>query len=123
EDFNFYSLNIRNGKAGWQFTSGVVVRKAPVLIDDEVYLFPERGSMYKLSAETGHVSWSLPRMSDFLAASTDRVYVIDHFNNLMILTRDHGQPVGMFPLNQYKKHVVNDRSDRIYLATEGGLVV
>jgi len=123
EDFNFYSLDIRNGSLGWQFTAGVVIKKAPVLIDDEVYLFPNHGSMYKLSAETGKVYWSVPRMTDFLAASTNRVYVTDRANNLTILTRDHGEPLGMFPLDQYQVHLANDRSDRIYVATEGGLVM
>ena len=37
QDFNFYSLNIKNGKMGWQYTAGVVIRKAPVLIGEEVF--------------------------------------------------------------------------------------
>jgi outer membrane protein assembly factor BamB len=123
EDFNFYSLNLRNGKPGWQFTAGAVIRKAPVLIDDEVYLFPERANMFKLSAATGEPKWSVPRMVDFLAASTNRVYVVDKHNNFTILTRDAGQPVGFFPLDQFTKHLANDRSDRIYLATAGGLLM
>ncbi len=123
EDFNFYSLNLRNGKPGWQFTAGAVIRKAPVLIEDEVYLFPERANMFKLSAATGEPKWSVPRMVDFLAASTNRVYVVDKHNNFTILTREEGQPVGFFPLDQFTKHLANDRSDRIYLATAGGLLM
>ena len=123
QDFNFYSINIRTGKPGWQFTSGVIIRKAPILIDDEVYLFPDHGNMYKLSAETGKVEWALPRMADFLAASKSRVYVVDRHNNLTILSRDYGKPLGYFPLDQYTRHVANESSDRIYLATESGLVM
>ncbi len=123
EDFNFYSLDIRNGRPGWQFTAGVVIRRAPILIDDEVYLFPDQGNMYKLSAATGHPYWSLPRMQDFLAASSSRVYVADRNNNLMILSREHGQPLGSFPLDKFTRHLANDRSDRIYVATESGLVM
>jgi hypothetical protein len=123
EDFNFYSLNMRSGKPGWQFTAGVVIRKAPVLIDDEVYLFPDHGNMFKLSAESGHTAWSVPRMQDFLAASTDRVYVADRHNNFTILSRDHGEVLGFFPLGQFTKHLANEHSDRIYLATESGLVM
>lgn len=123
EDFNFYSLDIRSGRPGWQFTAGVVIRRAPVLIDDDVYLFPDQGNMYKLSAATGHPYWSLPRMQDFLAASSSRVYVVDHHNNLTIVSRDHGEPLGMFPLDKFTQHLANDRSDRIYVATESGLVM
>ena len=123
EDFNFYSLDIRNGRPGWQFTAGVVIRRAPILIDDDVYLFPEQGNMYKLSAQTGHSYWSLPRMQDFLAASSSRVYVADRHNNLTILSREHGEPLGMFPLDKFTRHLANDRSDRIYVATDSGLVM
>ena len=123
EDFNFYSLNIRNGRPGWQFTAGVVIRRAPILIDDEVYLFPDQGNMYKLSAATGHSYWSMPRMQDFLAASSTRVYVADRHNNLMILSREYGEPLGTFPLDKFIHHLANDRSDRIYVATASGLVM
>jgi outer membrane protein assembly factor BamB len=123
EDFNFYSLDIRNGRPGWQFTAGVVIRRAPILIDDEVYLFPDQGNMYKLSAATGHPYWSMPRMQDFLAASSTRVYVADRHNNLMILSRENGEPLGTFPLDKFTHHLANDRSDRIYVATASGLVM
>jgi outer membrane protein assembly factor BamB len=123
QDFNFYSLNINNGKLGWQYAAGTVIRKAPVLIGDEVFLFPDRGNMVKLSAKTGAPYWVMPRMVDFLAATTNRVYVTDKHNNLVILSRDHGEPLGMFPLDRYTNHLANDRSDRIYFATEAGLVM
>jgi outer membrane protein assembly factor BamB len=123
EDTNFYSLDIRTGKPGWQFTAGTVIHKAPVLIGDEVYLFPQYGNMYKLSARTGEPYWSVPRMVDFLSASTKRVYVVDKHNNFTILSRDSGAPLGSFPLDQFTRHLANDRSDRIYLATESGLVM
>jgi outer membrane protein assembly factor BamB len=123
EDFNFYALSLRNGKLGWQFTAGLVIRKAPVLIGDEVYLFPHHGNMYKLSAETGQPFWSVPRMEDFLAATSSRVYVADRYNNLVILARDSGQVLGTMPLGLFTRHFANDRSDRIYVATESGLVM
>jgi outer membrane protein assembly factor BamB len=123
EDANFYSLNMLNGRPGWQFTAGVVIRKAPVLIGDEIYLFPDYGNMYKLSAATGTPIWNVPRMADFLAASTDRIYVADRHNNFTILSRESGEKLGSFPLDRYKVHLANDRSDRIYLATESGLVI
>lgn len=123
EDFNFYSIDIRTGKPGWQFTAGTVIRKAPILIDDEVYLFPDFGKMFKLSAETGQPMWSVPRMHDFLAASSSRVYVVDNHNNLNVLSRDHGEPLGFFALGQFTRHLANEHSDRIYVATESGLVM
>ncbi len=123
QDSDFYSMDMRSGKLSWKFTAGVVIHKAPVLIDSEVYLFPDRGNMYKLSADTGRPYWSVPRMIDFLAASTARVYVTDKHNNFSILSRENGELLGMFPLGQFTKHLANDHSDRIYLATESGLLM
>src|SRR5262249_57404070 len=97
--------------------------KAPILIGDEVYLFPHHGNMFKLSAETGEPFWSVPRIEDFVAASTGRVYVTDRQNNLLILSRETGQVLATLPLGLFTAHFANERSDRIYLATESGLVM
>jgi outer membrane protein assembly factor BamB len=125
EDSNFYSLNSTNGKLGWEFTTGNVIRTAPVLIEDEVYLLPERGRMFKLSAETGRELWPRPqtRIESFLSASSHRLFVVDHDNNLRILSRATGESEGEFPLERFIRHVTNVRSDRIFLATERGLIM
>jgi outer membrane protein assembly factor BamB len=123
EDSNFYSLDIHKGTLGWQFTAGTVIRRAPVLVGNDVYLFPEHGNMYKISAETGIPAWSVPRIQDFLSASSTRVYVTDSRNNLIILSASHGEPLGKFSLGSFTHHMPNERSDRIYVATERGLVM
>ena len=125
EDSSFYSLNARSGKSVWQFTTGNVIRRPPVLIDDEVYLLPERDNLYKLSAETGQPLWpqARPRIMDFLAAGSRWIFVADHQNNLVVLSRETGSTETRLPLSRFTKHLINDRSDRIYVATETGLVM
>jgi outer membrane protein assembly factor BamB len=123
EDSNFYSLAIQKGTLGWQFTAGTVIRRAPILVGDDVYLFPEHGNMYKLSAKTGVPEWSVPRIHDFLSATPTRVYVTDNQNNLVILSVGDGELLGNFTLGMFTHHLANERSDRIYVATEKGLVM
>jgi outer membrane protein assembly factor BamB len=123
EDYNFYSLNVENGKPGWQFSAGLVIRKAPVLIGDEVYLLPDRGWIFKLMAENGAVQWRDPRINEFLAVSTRRVYAVDHSNNLSILSRADGALLGTMPLGRFTKFLANDRSDRVFVATKDGFVL
>jgi outer membrane protein assembly factor BamB len=125
EDTNFYSLNMINGRRSWEYTSGLVTRKAPVLIQDEVYLMPEHGSLTKLSAATGRPLWPrpIPHIESLLAACSEKLYGVDQQNNLSVLARDSGRVLGRLPLDQFTKHVTNDRSDRVYLATETGLVM
>lgn len=122
EDYNFYSLDLRNGRTGWQYTAGMVIQKAPVLIGDEVFLLPVRGGMIKLSAETGKQIWIRPRIEDFLSATTRHIYTTDRSNNLVLLSRATGEPEGSFSLDRFTKHLTNERSDRIFIATEGGFV-
>lgn len=125
EDSNLYSISMRNGASTWQFTTGFVIRKAPVLIDDEIYLLPDRGNLYKLSAVTGEPLWPRPQtgFQTFLSASANRIYAVDGNNDLQIVSRETGQRLGSLPLGRFKVTVTNDRSDRIYLATESGLLM
>ncbi|MGQ0636367.1 MAG: outer membrane protein assembly factor BamB family protein [Planctomycetaceae bacterium] len=125
EDTNFYSIEINNGHRNWEYTSGLVTRKAPVLIQDEVYLLPEHGSLTKLSAATGRPLWprSVPKVEAVLAVSSEKLYGADRQNNLMVLARDSGRMLGRLPLGAFTKHISNDRSDRIFVATESGLVM
>lgn len=123
EDFNFYQVNIETGVTGWQFSAGLPIRKAPVVVEDAIYLLPERGGMFELSAKTGTQNWWRARVDDLLAVSPRHVYAVDRVNNLVIMARKNGAVQGVLPLERFTQHVVNDRSDRIYIATPGGLVV
>lgn len=123
EDTNFYQLNLVNGRPGWMFTAGLVIRKAPIVIDDEVYLIPERGNLHKLSAETGKEEWHSPGVEEFLAASSTHVYGMGRNSTLHVLSRSSGQLIGKTPLTLFTRLLTNDRSDRIYAATESGVVI
>lgn len=125
EDTNFYSLNLRTGRRDWEYTTGHVVKKAPVLVENEVYLLPEYGSMQKLSADAGRSLWPrpVPAISSFLASSAEKVYVADKHNNLTIIARVSGEPQSVLPLERFTIHFTNERSDRIYVATQTGLIM
>ena len=47
----------------------------------------------------------------------------DSLGNIVIVDRNDGSPVGALPLRDFKVRVSNDRTDRMYLATESGLVI
>jgi outer membrane protein assembly factor BamB len=125
EDAHFYSLNATNGRPAWEFATGDVIRKAPVLIDDEVYLLPDQGRLFKLSAATGKELWPRPRprTRSFLSASARHLFVTGHDNTLQVLSRGSGGLEGEFPLERFTVHLTNDRNDRIYVATESGLIM
>ena len=47
----------------------------------------------------------------------------DADGNLTMVSRSSGETIGSLPLRRYNVRTVNDRTDRIFLATESGLVI
>ena len=57
------------------------------MIEDYVYVCPDRAGMFCVSAETGEEIWRTPRVARFLAASKDRIYATDKVNRIFVLDR------------------------------------
>ncbi len=123
EDNTFYALNVENGKVHWEFTSGLPIRRAPFAIGNDLYITPDRGGMYCLEAGTGVQRWWQPSLTRFLAVAGGSMFASDDDGNLLKVSRANGAIAGAFPLRTYTIRVSNDRTDRLYLATESGLII
>ena len=123
EDFTFYALDLFNGRVKWEFTSGLPIRKAPVAIDNELYVMPDRGGMYCLDPQNGDRRWWKPDLTNFIAVTGESVAASDVDGNLVMLSRSNGATIGALPLRRFVVRTGNDRTDRIYLATEAGLLI
>jgi outer membrane protein assembly factor BamB len=124
EDFNLYCIDPRRGGIRWRFPSGFPITKSPRVIGPQIFVTPEGGGLYCLSAETGERIWPWhPRMTDFLAATSSKVFASDSLNNVVMLSRQDGNILGTLPLRNFSMHLPNDRTDRLYLATPKGLVI
>lgn len=123
EDYNLYSINITNGKSNWRYTAGRIIRKAPIVIANETFLLPEHGGLIKLSPATGKQFWVRPGVENFISATPQHVYGKDLLNNLVVMSRQDGAVLGTLPLERFSLHVANDRTDRVYVATVGGMVL
>lgn len=123
EDFTFYALNLFNGSVKWEFTSGLPIRKAPWAIDPDLYVLPDRGGMYCLDPVTGAKRWWKPDVSNFIAVTGGAVATSDDEGNLVMISRDKGETIGALPLRRFTVRTGNDRTNRIFMATENGLVI
>ncbi len=149
EDFSFYALRVRpqsqekspkaagegvfveqtvrrdkeSGKVVWEFTSGLPIRKAPYPIGKDIFIIPDRGGLYCLDSHNGKQKWWQPQGVNFAAASGKRVYATDYDGNLLILSRPTGSITGTLPMRKFSKLFHNDRTDRIVMGTDSGLVV
>lgn len=124
EDARLFCLNAENGVRRWAFTAGVPIREQPRVIGGDVFVTPLRDGMYCLSTETGFRNWHQPEAAEFLAATDDHLYASDYLGNLLILARNtDGAVLGRLPYHNLSLRIENDRTDRIYLGTESGLIV
>ena len=123
EDFNFYCLDRVSGQVSWEFISGLPVRLQPRIIGEQVFLMPVRGGMYCLSVKSGQQIWWRPNAYEFLAATPRTIFSSDRFGNVALLSREDGSVQGTLPLQKFQVRLANDRTDRLYMATQDGLVI
>lgn len=122
-DMKFYCMNAETGALKWELLTGLQVREAPRVIGEHLFLRPENHGLYCLMASTGRQVWWNPKAGRLLSATPDLVYASDDFGNVMVLRRSDGQQLGSFALPGFATRISNDRTDRLYFATETGLVV
>ncbi len=123
EDLNIYCINKESGVVRWEFVSGFPVRIAPRVIGDDIYVTPQRGGLFCLSATSGKQKWWRPNLVEFLAATRTQIFSSDTVGNVVVLSRKDGSALGTLPLRSFSKRVANDRTDRLVMATQRGLVV
>jgi hypothetical protein len=93
-------------------------------MDDEVYVTPEGAGLYRLDRATGQLLWRYQPIEYFLAANRKFVYGLDRQGSMHILDRVRGIPLSVTPgTRDYVFPVSNELTDRIYLASNDGLLV
>ncbi|MGE3407276.1 MAG: PQQ-binding-like beta-propeller repeat protein [Pirellulales bacterium] len=121
-DGYLYAIDEMSGEARWQFTTGHAIGQRPAAIDGAVYITPDIGGMYCLGVDAGLERWFVPRITQFVAASKDRVYATDNLQRLVVLDAASGGQLAQLPIDPLAKKLMNTQNDRIYMVTAGGLV-
>ncbi|MDP1796593.1 MAG: PQQ-binding-like beta-propeller repeat protein, partial [Planctomycetaceae bacterium] len=122
EDSTFYAINAVNGQVLWEFIAGLPVRTSPEVVRGNLYVHPDRGGLFCLNAADGVQKWWQPRMKEFVAVANDIVFARDDNKDIMMVSAMDGRTVGRLPTGRYVRHVSNDRTDRVYLATNTGRI-
>ena len=87
-----------------------------------LYVPTYQKGMFCLDAVKGEKIWQTPGITKFLARTNSRIYTVDSRNNLTVLEVQSGQVLGSMPLNNNKIQYLNEITDRIYVATEDGMI-
>ncbi|WP_417378004.1 PQQ-binding-like beta-propeller repeat protein [Gimesia sp.] len=123
EDQNLYCLNKLNGIVRWRIRTSFPLIYPVSVLDNEVYLSSKKRGLFQLSAQTGQEQWWQPLGSRFISLSPTRVYVTDELGNLLVLSRIDGAVLSAVPLRKYQVKLMNDQTDRIYCASESGIIL
>ncbi|HEV7999093.1 MAG TPA: PQQ-binding-like beta-propeller repeat protein [Planctomycetaceae bacterium] len=123
KDLKVYSLNADTGALKWEVLIGLNVRQQPRMVDEHVFVCAEGAGMRCLSAQDGHEVWSNRQAVRLLAATPAVVYASSTVDDVLLLNRATGRQVGAFALRGMPIRIANDRTDRLYFASDRGLVL
>jgi outer membrane protein assembly factor BamB len=117
-----YAVEDSTGKRCWQFSTGSPSHETPVALDGSVYAMSEVSGMFCLSADKGIEKWFSPNVAKFISASATRLYTADETGRILVLDRRGGAQLSVMRTELLPIKVNNIQTDRIYLATETGLL-
>ncbi|HVV98770.1 MAG TPA: PQQ-binding-like beta-propeller repeat protein [Planctomycetaceae bacterium] len=125
EDSRLYALDVNTGAIRWQFVTGLRISDAPRVIENELYLTPNLGGIYRLNPADGTQQWPGPqtRAVNFVGANPVNVFATDKNGNLLVLSRENGAVQGSIPMDRFNILLPNDRNDRLYMGTTGGMII
>lgn len=126
-----YALAEANGQMLWRFSAGSPIAHEPVVVENSVYLFPEAGGMFAVSADRGTELWRRAGIKQFLAhrradpAYPDlapALYVADTSGNTLTLDPANGAILDTLRTDLLTLKMTNTLNDRIYLSTPMGMI-
>ncbi len=124
QDGYVHAIQEKDGTHLWRFSTGDPVDQAPVVIGYRVFVTSELGGLYNLDAKSGKVMWYTPGIARFLSASRTRLYTLDRLDRIVVLDARTGTRLDTLVLPPaWTIRPANYWTDRLYLATESGLLM
>jgi outer membrane protein assembly factor BamB len=117
-----HALNDKDGSAQWRFSTGEPILERVAVIGANVYVSTQPGGMYSLSSMTGTQQWWTPQVIQFIAASKERIYALDKLGRMLVLDARTGSRLDALDITSHPIRLMNLQTDRIYLASETGLI-
>ncbi len=112
----------KTGEPLWRFSTGEPLSQPAVVIDERIYAATPLSGLYCLDVKTGNVIWLTPGIVQFVSATKNRIYSVDKIGLIRVLDATNGRQIDALPTASLPVKMLNDVSDRIYLATSKGLI-
>lgn len=117
-----FAMDEMTGTRQWKYATGFPVTRTPAPVGERVFVTSEEPALHCIDAKTGTSVWQVPRVSQFSAASKQRVYGVDDLGALVALDGAKGAMIGRIAADHTIQSLVNDQTDRLYLVTTGGVI-
>ncbi len=121
-DHYVYAINETAGDIAWRLSLGEPLNHRPVVVKDKIFIVADLTGMYQVSADSGDEIWHAPGIKRFVAVGANRIYAQDGLNRLQVLDAATGKRVDSLPTQAYSIMYSNTENDRIYLASQAGLL-
>ena len=118
-----FSVDETSGAFNWDFSSGEIIREAPVAIGQSVFAVTDNHNLYCLSAQDGSEIWTAPNVRGILGATQHRLYVSDNLGQIAALDLQSGGRLASLPTRGLDVRLANAQTDRLYLGSRDGLLV
>jgi outer membrane protein assembly factor BamB len=122
-EYNVFALDVVGGHILWRFTADRPILRRPAVTDEDVFVAPERGGLYRINRMTGAEIWRNRDAERFLASNRAFVYALDPSGRVLVLDRGRGILLSAYDARDFVVPVVNEFTDRVYLASNDGLVI
>jgi PQQ-like domain len=117
-----FAMQEMTGAREWKYASGFPVTRAVAPVGERVFATSEEPRLHCIDAKSGGAVWEAPHVSQFAAASKQRVYGVDDLGAFVVLDGAKGTLLGRIVTDHLIKSLVNDQTDRVYLISDNGLV-
>ena len=117
-----HALDDTSGSALWRFSTGEPILERVAVVKQNVYVSTQPGGMYCLDSKTGTQRWWAPQVKQFIAASKERIYAADKLGRMLVIDAQTGARLDALNIAPHPIRLMNLQTDRIYLASETGLI-
>jgi hypothetical protein len=117
-----FAIEARTGAIRWQYPTLGQLLEPIAVIGKDVYVPTADGVLHAIDLDTGLERWSARNIKRFVAASRQRVYVLDRRDRLVCLDRASGATIFVYDIRQFDHYLFNLETDQIFLFTDSGLI-
>lgn len=121
-DGYLYCFHELTGSEQWRYATGFAITSQPAIVGNKAFVASEGPSLHAVNAMTGQPLWTVEGAKQFAALGSNHTYGMDRYGTLVVVDNESGSIAGRLHTGEGNSAVVNDKSDRIYLINDRGLV-